>query len=421
MGYVHGVCRLGSGADGITHLTPVPPTTFTDLGPLSFTLCRSSMQSVDKDRDTLEKQLEKKEAELAGLTRSKEQLENRQRLLDKAAAYEKVVKSLKFNKIQRAAARVKAEKEELDRQLKEVQKAQEPFQRRVQACKQGATAAGTAVTRSQGAFAGAKEAVAAASEEVEGERHDDLQSAKNELSSVARERERLERKREETQRQLEAAIRVRDGVNVEELKERSAATQDRLRRAKAEHDAQREALAEARHAQQDAKAEVEEAEAKLRNLQDSKKQRLRKLQSNNSPKFSQAPDAVKAYIWIQQNRAQFRGRVFGPVALEVSVESQEHASIVEHHLPAHLLLGTDVCMMLWSGVGRHWWGGACWWWVGWARCPGLIDGVCLICMYSRVQAAPLNAPTPTHLHTHSRLHPHPYAQGSLWRTGTTST
>lgn len=43
---------------------------------------------------------------------------------------------------------------------------------------------------------------------------------------------------------------------------------------------------------------------------------------------------TKASTWVAANQAQFRGRVYGPVMIEVEVANPLHASMLEQHVPS---------------------------------------------------------------------------------------
>jgi hypothetical protein len=52
-----------------------------------------------------------------------------------------------------------------------------------------------------------------------------------------------------------------------------------------------------------------------------------------------AQEACEARRWIRQNRDHFQGRVFGPIALELSVDNAQHAAVLESVLPAYTMTG----------------------------------------------------------------------------------
>ena len=296
------------------------------------------MQSADKDLATAKSELGKKEQQLANLARSKEQLENREKLLAKASVFDKVALSLKFTKNQRGATRARAEKDRLEAELKAVQATVEPFKQRVQTFKEAAANANTAQQRSAVALEKAGKAMETACKTVD-DRLDGLHTAKVELKSLAQARARLEEKHRKTQGQLQAAITLRDKTDVAALKEQAAEKAAKLREAKRDHDVQAEVLRRAKQDEQEAVKDAKDAEGRLKGMQDLKQRRLRHLASmQRGTKFGNGEHAVRAYMWVEKNRHRFHGRVYGPVALEMSVESQEHAAMVEQQILGHILL-----------------------------------------------------------------------------------
>lgn len=63
-------------------------------------------------------------------------------------------------------------------------------------------------------------------------------------------------------------------------------------------------------------------ERKVMQLGDTQRQRLDVLRN-------QFEDAYKAYEWLQQNRQNFRGRVFNPILVEITVNEKESAKYIE--------------------------------------------------------------------------------------------
>jgi hypothetical protein len=65
-------------------------------------------------------------------------------------------------------------------------------------------------------------------------------------------------------------------------------------------------------------------------------QRLDRFRRSRVPN---AQDACKMREWIVQNRARFQGHVYGPIALELSVEDPNHAAVLEKVIPIWALTG----------------------------------------------------------------------------------
>ncbi|CEO99441.1 hypothetical protein PBRA_001347, partial [Plasmodiophora brassicae] len=78
----------------------------------------------------------------------------------------------------------------------------------------------------------------------------------------------------------------------------------------------------------------------LRMLQDEKTQRARKLFSRDGHPSDQAKDCQRFLDWLEkEGRAQCRGKVYGPVGLELQFPVKGAERYVEHLIPYHVLLG----------------------------------------------------------------------------------
>ena len=67
---------------------------------------------------------------------------------------------------------------------------------------------------------------------------------------------------------------------------------------------------------------IKERELELNRITDSREAFCNKIQGSS-------PDVIKALRWIDQNRSRFRGNCYGPVGVEVEVQSPEDAAILE--------------------------------------------------------------------------------------------
>ena len=55
-------------------------------------------------------------------------------------------------------------------------------------------------------------------------------------------------------------------------------------------------------------------------------------------RLSGAQTACEAHEWVKRNGGLFTGRVYGPLILEMSVEDEAVAAMVEHHCPKYTQL-----------------------------------------------------------------------------------
>ena len=68
---------------------------------------------------------------------------------------------------------------------------------------------------------------------------------------------------------------------------------------------------------------IRNCERKIALLSDTQRQRLEVLRNNYE-------DAFRAYEWLQDNRHEFRGRVFNPIMVEITVNEKENAKYIEN-------------------------------------------------------------------------------------------
>ena len=73
---------------------------------------------------------------------------------------------------------------------------------------------------------------------------------------------------------------------------------------------------------------IEYAQEKMKRFKDKKQQRLMFLERNGYNR-----GIVAAWEWIQSHKSKFRGRVYGPLAMEVEVHSERYAATLEQQIP----------------------------------------------------------------------------------------
>lgn len=67
---------------------------------------------------------------------------------------------------------------------------------------------------------------------------------------------------------------------------------------------------------------IRNCERKIATITDTQKQRIDILRSNFE-------DAYKAFTWLQSNRSQFRGQIFNPIMVEITVNHKDYAKYIE--------------------------------------------------------------------------------------------
>eukprot|EP00742_Colponemidia_sp_Colp-10_P011821 GILJ01013198.1.p1 GENE.GILJ01013198.1~~GILJ01013198.1.p1 ORF type:complete len:1101 (+),score=222.81 GILJ01013198.1:46-3348(+) len=73
--------------------------------------------------------------------------------------------------------------------------------------------------------------------------------------------------------------------------------------------------------------DIRQLESSLHELDNVQKRRWESINRDNRSR-----DTYTAYKWIQENAHKFQQKVYGPIAIEISVASADHAKIVEQHL-----------------------------------------------------------------------------------------
>ncbi|XP_055329339.1 structural maintenance of chromosomes protein 5-like isoform X2 [Paramacrobiotus metropolitanus] len=78
--------------------------------------------------------------------------------------------------------------------------------------------------------------------------------------------------------------------------------------------------------------EIQNKQADLQRLEQSDDERVRFLRQHNESTY-------RAYQWVEQNRNQFRGQVYGPLFLEINLKekSEQHAAMIESLIPREFL------------------------------------------------------------------------------------
>lgn len=76
---------------------------------------------------------------------------------------------------------------------------------------------------------------------------------------------------------------------------------------------------------------IQNCQRKIAILSDTQRQRVDVLKNNFE-------DAFKAFVWLQTNRQNFRGKIFNPIMVELTVNNKENAKYVENHVAMKDLL-----------------------------------------------------------------------------------
>ena len=142
----------------------------------------------------------------------------------------------------------------------------------------------------------------------------------------------------ETERKLEATqAKVRSDEEVEALKQEIASVRPELQAAEKDINAALDEKSAMKAEALKAKKEAEYARRQLAELQNVSKRRLGLLRT-----FGKLGEqAAKVWSWLEEqgNRGQFRARVHGPVAMEISVTDPSRTAVVENQTGYQVLNG----------------------------------------------------------------------------------
>jgi hypothetical protein len=121
------------------------------------------------------------------------------------------------------------------------------------------------------------------------------------------------------------------------LKEEIAALAREERESRKERQAAQQRLDDAKEKREDAEDQLRQKEHGLKDLQNVANQRFERLLAS---RMWNVNDACFAAQWVEgmKKQGKFRGRVFGPVCLELSVQSAADAAIVESSVSNNALL-----------------------------------------------------------------------------------
>lgn len=76
--------------------------------------------------------------------------------------------------------------------------------------------------------------------------------------------------------------------------------------------------------------ELQELQQGLKRLQDQDRRRFEAFK--NAQFIRGAREACEIRRWVEENRGDFSGRVYGPVALEISIKDRDMAAAVEQQI-----------------------------------------------------------------------------------------
>mmetsp|Transcript_2900 Transcript_2900/g.5510 ORF Transcript_2900/g.5510 Transcript_2900/m.5510 type:complete len:1133 (+) Transcript_2900:146-3544(+) len=280
----------------------------------------------DDQVDSLQQKVEQLQMELSRMEREVQRMEALRLAEEQAELLRKKILWLKCDKIRENCVELKSQKEEAKEQLDLAQTELEPIKEAYEKAKAKLEDADVQFKSFGDKMAQYKKDMEKQKQKYENH-DDDIETILAELNQMDTRRAQLQQKLQDQQdrvHNLQEQVNVMPSLDVLD-EEVSRTTQEQ----KALTPQYQEKKNECQNYQRDVNAvedEVKMAQRRLDKLNDEKAQRLRNV-------FNIAPEVKAAYDWIQQNRREFRKPVVGPIACEVTPQSNNAAAYLEQHVP----------------------------------------------------------------------------------------
>ncbi len=298
------------------------------------------MKTCDRDKDQCQDELERLETQRASMQGAVQDMEDRQKTQVRADTLEKCLRWLIFRADQNQARDLKEEKQLVEAQHTAAQATLQPYTQRAERFRGLVKASQKALKDTEAPWTKARDKTAKCGSKIE-DTNDELNAKVADLEAMDQIRRNKQRDRDRYQLKLDQLLNA-PPVNVEELKQQVAEVNRKVRQAHTTHENKRQEVDGLKRELRDSRMELEQSEKQLADMKNQESQRYRRFRS---ARISYGRDACEAYEWVQKNKANFQGRVFGPIALEISLEGvapgEKHAkamaAMVELHLPQHMM------------------------------------------------------------------------------------
>jgi len=292
-----------------------------------------ALKTCDVKREACEKELKRLVERREGLRGDKEKMEEKDRLKQRADALNKCYKWISFRKNQKMAIQLRAEKQEKEAELEAAGVSMTPFTSRSEGLRALGQNRDAAVAEGGALWKKSRAKVARAEGKVEAA-SDLVMTRSAEAEALEQKRGELERSRAKSQLDLSQALEA-GAVDVSALKEEISSLVGRMRDAKRAQEESARVAHALRRDLVEVNREVYDSEQRLQAMTNKESQRFNRLRSSRMPN---ARTACEVRAWLEHNRGKFTGRVFGPLILEVSVEDEGIAAIVEQQCLPHVQL-----------------------------------------------------------------------------------
>lgn len=288
------------------------------------------LNSGDHNVDTIVAKLDKLKAEQSRYEREKARMEEREKALEEVALIKKKMIWLKFNKVQEETHELKAEKKVVVTEFKTAQKELQPLEEEHDALAvrgEEVKAKCKALDHKSNKYKRDIENQTAKYDVLD----ENLETFLTNLKEVDCEKSKKKAAYETAQVKVEAYQSKLDELPTQETINETYNTTSQEK--KTVHRACMSARKECEDLQSQFKAmegDAYKVESKLSKLLDEKEQQRRYF-------FKSNPNPQKAAQWIQKNRNNFRRPVWGPIACEVSMKSNNAAAFLEQHVANNTL------------------------------------------------------------------------------------
>ncbi|BDA44497.1 Structural maintenance of chromosomes protein 5 [Coccomyxa sp. Obi] len=299
---------------------------------------RNDLKTYERSAGALQRNLEDEERIMNELQRDKERYEQRRELLQKADLMEKKGLYMDYveaqDKLKETKAKIVQGKERLEQIRAEIARDQAPLlakQQEESRVKKEAQAHKRVVIDREGALGniGSKSEDVSAQltkkwDEIEGLRAQAEQRAEQ-LARLDAEVARLQAELDELPAEPARATQGTQGMQSDEIRElrgQVSALNDEARGFESDMGELREQL--------------HSFEREMKNFQE-QLARLDSVRDNKLRQLEQFHRGITAFThWVADNKARFRGEVYGPILLEVTVKDPQYAKYLEHQLPRHI-------------------------------------------------------------------------------------
>jgi structural maintenance of chromosomes protein 5 len=280
----------------------------------------------DGDLQALKKQYDRLKAEHDRMQVEKERIEERDEAINAANLLNKKRIWLQFDFLRRNTIELKERKTSMKQKIRDAKAAIQPLEQEHQAVM-------AQLKECNARYENYQKKIAKCQQEKEKqdakfENHDtEIENCMTDLQELDSKRHALEKRRDEAQSKLHEY-------------ESGLAEMPSLEEITSSHQAAYQEYQDGKKQQKQAATEERKYHDMLQELSDTAKQcqdKLARMANEGAQRkariFRQNPQLAKIYEWIDANRSKFRRSVWGPIACEISPQSEEAATFLEQHVP----------------------------------------------------------------------------------------